>query len=1057
MLACRFPGDPRLRYVEEPRPSAARARNAGLATATGEIVAFTDDDVVVDPLWLRVSVEGLLAAPNIGCVTGLIVPLELHNDSQLLLEQFAGFGKGFERKSYCLPEARRENPLLPYAAGALGSGASMVMPAEVGRALGGFDPALGPATAATGGEDLDLLVRILRHGYGLVYEPKAIVWHEHPVGRARLRRQVYRYGVGLGAMLGKQLLRGSERREMVRALPAAVRYLRDPSSRKNLGKPTTYPRHLTWLERLGMVVGPLAYLLSLATVRRDRSATSAPSVASPHHAAKRVVLGDAPSPRSPSITLMRRLVVNGQPGNGDARAVAPAQFRFAWRRGVERAATASPDPFVLATAIICALAALFVVVNAPVAVRAPAVLAMLCLAPGTAWLSAARGRLEPGLVLGISAGAVGLLAQSMLWLDAWSPRLWLYAVAAGCLVPLAARLGRTGVDWRGTHLWRVLHRRGRPLSLASASGAHVALVAVALLTWAVSLTSTDLGQINGVGLLAALPFTYYLALGALLAGFVAAVTTADAPRWLLGAYVLALVVVIHATTPLLYDAPRYAWTYPHFGVTSLIATTGHADRQVDIYNNWPAFFALNAWFSRTAGVTPIVYAAWAQLFFNVFNVLAIRFALRALTRDERLLWTAALLFVLGNWVGQDYLAPQAYAFALTVVVLGLCLHCGRQRLSPRYGLGRWAAHRMSPFTRRLPATAPGVEGEAPPISPVAALATGGACVVAIVTSHQLSPVILTLSVALYAVVTRKIPLWIPLGMAAVELWWVALAWPFLHTHFSLIDPGGGGAAAPARDIAAAPTGAVLSFYAPAAVMAAIAATAVVGTLRRLREGSLDLAPVCLIAAPVGTVLVQSYGGEGPYRAYLFALPWLALLGAFACTRGRSRRGAVRMSRARLTVVATVVSAGLLFAYFGQELAYRVPSDDVRASLWYERHGPAGSIRIDLAPNAPNRLTARYPLVDLSDPSSLVETQGFTGHRLGVGDVRRLIILINRQRARPAYVVLSRGQENYARLNGLLPAGSLTSFAHALARSRAFRLVYRHRTALIFEYRARGSR
>jgi hypothetical protein len=593
--------------------------------------------------------------------------------------------------------------------------------------------------------------------------------------------------------------------------------------------------------------------------------------------------------------------------------------------------------------------------------------------------------------------------------------------------------------------------------MAIAASAHLALVILALLLWAASLTEVDLTRINGIGLLSALPFIYFLALGELLIGFVAAVISADVPRWVLGAYVLALVVVIHATTAVLYDAPRYAWTYPHLGVINLIATTGHASRQVDIYTNWPSFFAVNAWFSRTTGVAPLAYAGWAQLFFNVLNVFAVRFALRALTRNERLLWTAALLFVLGNWVGQDYLAPQAYAFMLSVVVLGLCLHCGREKLAPRYGLGRWAAERLSPLSRRLPAPAHYVNGEGPPSAPTSAIVAGAVCVLAIVTSHQLSPVILTLSVALYAVVTRKIPLWIPLAMGALELWWVALAWSFLHTHFSLIDPGGAGAAAPTRDIAATPAGAVLSFYAPAAVMAAIAATAVVGAVRRLAEGKLDLAPACLIAAPVATVLVQSYGGEGPYRAYLFALPWLGFLGAFACARPRSWRGPVSISCTALIIVASVVAACLLFAYFGQELAYRVPSDDVRAALWYERHAPVGSMRVDLAPNAPDRLTARYPLVDLSDPVSLVETAGFTEHRLGPGDVARLITLIKRQRARPAYVVVSRGQENYAELNGLLPPGSLPSFVRALARSHVFRLVYRHQTAWIFQYRGAGSR
>jgi hypothetical protein len=234
-------------------------------------------------------------------------------------------------------------------------------------------------------------------------------------------------------------------------------------------------------------------------------------------------------------------------------------------------------------------------------------------------------------------------------------------------------------------------------------------------------------------------------------------------------------------------------------------------------------------------------------------------------------------------------------------------------------------------------------------------------------------------------------------------------------------------------------------------MAVMATLALIGMCRRLRAGKWDVAPACFIAAPVLAVALQSYGGEGPYRAYLFALPWLAFFAAFACTRSHSILGRGRISFLRLIAVSPAVGVCLLFAYFGQELANRITSEDVAAAAWYDQHAPPGSIRVDLAPNAPGRLSSRYPLVSLSDPASLLEQPGFEGHRLGAADVPRLVALIQRQRAHPAYVLVSSGQENYARLNGLLPSGSVTSFEQALERSAAFRLVYQRPNAWIFRY------
>jgi hypothetical protein len=115
------------------------------------------------------------------------------------------------------------------------------------------------------------------------------------------------------------------------------------------------------------------------------------------------------------------------------------------------------------------------------------------------------------------------------------------------------------------------------------------------------------------------------------------------------------------------------------------------------------------------------------------------------------------------------------------------------------------------------------------------------------------------------------------------------------------------------------------------------------------------------------------------------------------------------------------------------------------------------MQVVLAPNAPNRLTARYPLVSLADPPALLAQPGFAGHLLGAADVAHLERLIRRQPRHPAYVVLSSAQEGYARLNGLLPRGAVVSFVTALERSGAFTLVYRRPSAWVFRYSPPGVR
>jgi O-antigen biosynthesis protein len=270
MLKQRFADDPRVRYVEEPRRGLSRARNAGLAVAEGDVVAFTDDDVVADVGWIRRCDEPFERAGDVACVTGLILPLKLETQPQLLLEQLGGFSRGFHRRIWRLPEARHSHPLIPYTAGVFGSGANTAVRRHVARQLGGFDPRLGTGTPTGGGEELDFYIRLLRDGHAIAYEPSAIIWHEHPERMWRLRRQVYRYGVGLGAALAKQLLVGPNRMELLRVVPDGIHYARDPTSRKNLAKPPDYPRRLDWLERLGILMGPPAYVMSAFEAARAR-------------------------------------------------------------------------------------------------------------------------------------------------------------------------------------------------------------------------------------------------------------------------------------------------------------------------------------------------------------------------------------------------------------------------------------------------------------------------------------------------------------------------------------------------------------------------------------------------------------------------------------------------------------------------------------------------------------------------------------------------------------------------------------------------------------------
>ncbi len=336
MLVTQFPDELRLRYMEEPWSSASMARNTGLARAEGVMLGFIDADVVVDAEWIRNCVSALLAEPDTVCVTSRSASPQACDGMRFAP---ALTGDSITRRTYRRSDTDNGHPLLAYTVGGLGSGAGIVMLTDVGREIGGFDVALGPATPACGGEHIDLLARLLRCGYTISYEPNAIVWREHPADAGARRGQIYRYGLGLGAIITKRLIAGPERRAWLHAMAAAVYYSRDPAPRQLGDTCVRYPYRLTWLMRLGMLLGPFAYLWSafLARARRLR--------------------GGRPSSSHP-LRVVRRLVVGGETVNivwfDDAT---QARTRFSWRTTGNAGEDAQDSELVAAAAIEFALPA----------------------------------------------------------------------------------------------------------------------------------------------------------------------------------------------------------------------------------------------------------------------------------------------------------------------------------------------------------------------------------------------------------------------------------------------------------------------------------------------------------------------------------------------------------------------------------------------------------------------------------------------------------------------------------------------------------------------------
>jgi len=209
------------RYLVEPKPGLSAARNAGIAATSGDVIAFTDDDVLPRQAWLM----GLLqpfAEGRVGAVTGLVLPAALSTEAELLFERdFGGFGGGFLRRRFdrrFLRGMRWHTPPV----WKIGAGANMAVRRRALDIVGVFDERLG-AGAAGCSEDSELWYRLIEAGFECVYEPSAVVVHHHREDLTGIRQQLRDYMRGHVTALGVQFDRHrqpGELRRLVANLPA---------------------------------------------------------------------------------------------------------------------------------------------------------------------------------------------------------------------------------------------------------------------------------------------------------------------------------------------------------------------------------------------------------------------------------------------------------------------------------------------------------------------------------------------------------------------------------------------------------------------------------------------------------------------------------------------------------------------------------------------------------------------------------------------------------------------------------------------------------------------
>ena len=181
---------PAIKYILEPKPGLDVARNAGIANSSGDIIAFTDDDVKIHPQWLS-KLRLNFQDPEVMAMTGLVLPAELETESQLIFETFWSFNRGYQPVIYDRNYFEKFKPF-SVPVWNIGAGANMAFRREAFAKVGYFDERLDMGAAGCSG-DSEIWYRVLAEGWICRYDPTAIVYHYHRQDIDGLKKQLFNY------------------------------------------------------------------------------------------------------------------------------------------------------------------------------------------------------------------------------------------------------------------------------------------------------------------------------------------------------------------------------------------------------------------------------------------------------------------------------------------------------------------------------------------------------------------------------------------------------------------------------------------------------------------------------------------------------------------------------------------------------------------------------------------------------------------------------------------------------------------------------------------------
>jgi len=570
----------------------------------------------------------------------------------------------------------------------------------------------------------------------------------------------------------------------------------------------------------------------------------------------------------------------------------------------------------------------------------------------------------------------------------------------------------------------------RPARGSAGGRLGLILLPASVVLWVIGILTTNTASLGPYGLITALSPAFLLGLALLVISIGIEFAQPRLSEVRLGLHSAALVVMLYGTGALVYSAGRYAWLYKTVGVVQYVDAHGSLDRSIDIYQNWPGFFALAAWFDKVAGVSsPLDYAKWAQLAFELAAIPLLHTIYRAFALGSWHRWLAVMLYSTSNWIGQDYFSPQGISTLLSLGVMAIAARWlfvlvsekGQQPARGNPGRGRPARPAVPRWRRVLPF--------------IAAILV---LFFALTASHELSPYIVTGQIVILAACGIARPRWVAVAVAVVTVAYLVPNFAYVNSRFGIIasigsffsnvHPPSANAGYPYLPL---PKSTRVLNYCADALSAGIWLLAMVGAWLRRKARRVVVTLLLLTFSPSLVLLGGAYGNEGVLRVYLFSLPWAAALAACALAPVRAKRDAASPSLFRVVVPLALAVALFFPAFYGYDAENVMTTAEVNDLVKFQQTAKPGVVLVPFE-NLPFSDTAQYnqwPLGAIYGSYGVV--QGPVTGDIAAYLARSVIVDLGNT---PAYIVVTPSMIAYNQTNAVTFPQNVTDLVAALGKS-----------------------